>query len=267
MDETPVQGKTYSLFGDDPAVDEYYRRIAALADRCLERWPDARELVTALCDASGRRRRLRRLRERPVDLSAASFVLHAARETLGRYTPDVAAHLRGLRWRERWDRRLVTSEEQYHLYMLEIELCNRLFADEFRHSARKLAFLPHCLRDLDMECKASAKDGDVDLVCRSCSKKCGIHAASRVLRHHRVEPYVWMGAPLQRLLRRLHEAPGGLGVLGIACVPELTFGMRMCRKAGVPVVGVPLNANRCARWMGEFRETSFHLAALERLLA
>ena len=148
-----------------------------------------------------------------------------------------------------------------------IELCNRLFADEFRGSVRKLAFLPHCLRDLEQECKASAKDGDVDLVCRSCSKKCGIHAASRALRHHGVEPYVWMGAPLKRLLRRLHEAPGGVGVLGIACVPELTFGMRMCRQAGVPVVGVPLNANRCLRWMGEFRETSFHLAALERLLA
>jgi len=53
-------------------------------------------------------------------------------------------------------------------------------------------------------------------------------------------------------------------VMGIACVPELVRGMRMCVKLDITVVGVPLNANRCARWMGEFRPTSVEMEEVLR---
>jgi hypothetical protein len=36
--------------------------------------------------------------------------------------------------------------------MLEIELMNRACAERFRSSHRKLAFLPHYLRDLEANC-------------------------------------------------------------------------------------------------------------------
>jgi hypothetical protein len=54
--------------------------------------------------------------------------------------------------------------------------------------------------------------------------------------------------------------------MGIACVPELVRGMRMCAKLDIPVIGIPLNANRCARWMGQFYPTSVEMAAVRRLL-
>jgi hypothetical protein len=57
------------------------------------------------------------------------------------------------------------------------------------------------------------------------------------------------------------------GFLGIACIPELTFGMQNCRKNNIPVIGIPLNANRCVRWYGEFFPNSIDLTELERLLA
>jgi hypothetical protein len=47
---------------------------------------------------------------------------------------------------------------------------------------------------------------------------------------------------------------------------ELTFGMRSCRSKGIPVVGIPLNANRCIRWFGEFFPNSVDLQELERLV-
>jgi hypothetical protein len=55
---------------------------------------------------------------------------------------------------------------------------------------------------------------------------------------------------------------GDFGVLGIACVPELAWGMRACLERKIPVVGIPLDANRCIRWLGRFEETS---VSLERL--
>jgi hypothetical protein len=57
-----------------------------------------------------------------------------------------------------------------------------------------------------------------------------------------------------------------LGIFGIACIPELTWGMRNCRKNYIPVVGIPLNANRCIRWFGEFFPNSVDLAEIEKLV-
>ena len=57
-----------------------------------------------------------------------------------------------------------------------------------------------------------------------------------------------------------------MGVLGIACIPELVSGLRLCDRLGIPAVGVPLDANRCARWFGESLETTFNLEELERIL-
>jgi hypothetical protein len=44
-------------------------------------------------------------------------------------------------------------------------------------------------------------------------------------------------------------------------------GMRNCRKKGIPVLGLPLNANRCIRWFGEFFPNSIDLHELEKLIS
>jgi hypothetical protein len=93
-----------------------------------------------------------------------------------------------------------------------------------------------------------------------------VNAVSALLRENGIEPYLWMQARLKALFGKLKDKEGGLGVLGIACVPELVRGMRLCHKLDVPVVGVPLNANRCARWMGEFNPTSVEMGEVERVV-
>jgi hypothetical protein len=89
---------------------------------------------------------------------------------------------------------------------------------------------------------------------------------SKLLRRHGVVPYIWMSANLAALFRRLRKKGKTVGVLGIACIPELVSGMRKCAKADVPVTGVPLDANRCARWWGEFYPNSVSIPELERIL-
>jgi hypothetical protein len=37
-------------------------------------------------------------------------------------------------------------------------------------------------------------------------------------------------------------------------------------KRKIPVVGIPLDANRCMRWMGRFEETSVNLKRLGELV-
>ena len=261
-----VAGKTYSLFGTETSTENYYRKISTLADRVLDESPDILDLIRALERASRKKRFL----QRQLRMSSASgnelihFIVTAAHELLAPHTVLVKAYLQELSFIKRWDGTLFTSEEQYHLYMLLVELANRAWKEAFRTAKRRIAFLPYCLHDLSADCQSGP--GGLDYVCKGCSKNCFVNRVSALLRRNRVEPYLWMNARLKGLLSRLRDREGSIGVLGVACVPELLRGMRLCFGLGVPVVGIPLNANRCKRWMGAFHPTSVDLDALSRLV-
>jgi hypothetical protein len=262
--DRPVQGKTYSLYADSTNTEDYFESVGALASRCLARVEDPRELLRIVEHMGRSRRQLKRINRLGAEDGLAGFLGGAVRGSLGRYTTAVPSHLRTLPLRSRFDRTLSAIEEQYHLWMLEIELANRIFGPEFRKAQTKVAFLPHCLRDWSRECRSEA-DG-LDTVCRGCSKSCWVNAVSKLLRLNGITPYIWMNADLTRLFKSMGSGEGSLGVLGIACVPELARGMRLCRKHGIPAVGLPLNANRCRRWMGKFFDNSVNLNRLATLV-
>lgn len=261
-----VAGKTYSLFGNEPSTEDYYRKISKLADRVLEESPDILDLVRALERVSRKKRFLKkqlRITGQPGD-KLIHFVVTAAQDLLAPHTTLVNAHLQELSLLKRWDGTLFTSEEQYHLYMLLIELANRAWKEAFRTAKRRIAFLPHCLRDLSADCRCGP--GELDYVCKGCSKNCFVNRVSSLLRENRIEPYLWMNARLKLLLSELRDREGSIGVLGVACIPELLRGMRLCIGLNIPVVGIPLDANRCMRWMGAFYPTSVDLDALSKLV-
>jgi hypothetical protein len=87
------------------------------------------------------------------------------------------------------------------------------------------------------------------------------------LEDHGVEPYIWMGSPYKKLIKETISSGKSFGMLGVACIPELVTGMRKCRKYKIPVVGLPLNANRCIRWYGEFNPNSVDLYQLRKLVS
>lgn len=254
-------GKTYTLALDSPAAEGYYITMARLADRLSQEMGGAGKLLEKIRKESKRGGSHRSLQagNRKKGLKAA---LH---EALHAYTPDVKGHLKEISpWTKCRDKRLATTERQYHLYMLETELVNRMNKDTFLSVSHRIALLPHCLKDLEADCRAT-KQG-FDMVCKACSGKCYIHRISSILRKNRIEPYIWMRTDFRKLNTRLTKEGKKLGILGIACIPELTAGLRRCEMYGIPAVGVPLNANRCARWMDDFYPNSVSLDYLSRLL-
>ena len=180
------------------------------------------------------------------------------------FTKATKEHLKHLPFLKFWDQRLSTTERQYHLYMIEIELTNRINRVAFKQSSWKIALLPYCLREFDHDCKAS--QGDFDVECKNCSKTCFIGRVSKLLRSYEIEPYIWMGIDLKSLKTIAHQRRKKPAILGIACIPELVAGMRKCQKLELPAIGIPLNANRCIRWMGKFHENSVCLEKLEEIL-
>jgi hypothetical protein len=253
-------GKTYSLRPDGFASDSYFKTIGNVADALLQGGTALPDLIDTVRWVGASKRNIRRLLKSHQPASDARL-LHTLRSNLSSYTTSASGHLKHLKAFDRLDRTLTTTEEQHHLFMLEIELGNRFYTERFRNADLKIAMLPHCLRDLDAECRAAERD--IDYVCKGCTDSCNVNRASKVLRLHKVKPYIWMEADLKSLFRNLRKGGETVGVLGIACVPELAKGMRMCHKYGVPAVGVPLDANRCSRWWGAFYPNTVNLEKLE----
>ena len=255
---TPIIGKTYSLYGNSLSSDSYFELISNLANKFLEKISNVKELLTLIQNASKQKRLLKNNQD------YLSQIICELNENLSIYSEPVKEHLRNLSVLQRFEKIKTLSVEQYHLFMLEIELTNRLNKKEFLECELKYAFLPHCMRDFSQECM-SAPD-DLDYVCKACSKICSVNEMSRLFRKNKIKPYLWMEADLKKLFRNLNHENKKVGVFGVACIPELINGMRMCQKVNVPVIGFQLDANRCQRWMGQFNENTVNIKKLEKLL-
>ena len=263
--ETKIEGKTYSLFGNSESTEEYYQLIASLADKILENNPDISTVIEILIRSSSKKRYLQNILRNPVLGELISDWINLIDSELKQFTQKTKEHLKYLPLTKSFDRRLATTREQYHLYMLEIEMTNRLNSPGFKNSYRKIALMPYCLRDFSVTCKAAKKGFDYQ--CKSCSSICFQNHASSILKKNSIEPYIWMGGSIKELSKSTLKNGQSLGVLGIACIPELVWGMRKFRHYKTPVVGIPLNANRCMRWFGEFLPNSINLDELEKLVS
>jgi hypothetical protein len=260
---TPVRGKTYTLFAGCDDTEHYYAEMKRLADVLLKRCPDERKLLS-LIRKVGKKPFLGGLKTMGADRKTLEFVRETLGKSLSFYTQDVLQHLKTLPVAKRIDSTLVTTEEKYHLYMLEIELVNRIYREEFKRSEFKVALFAHCLRDFRPRCRSV--EGDIEAVCQGCTEDCFIHLGAVLLEKYGIKPYISVERDQERLFAKLKREHPSVSALGIACIPELAMGMRLCIRKGIPPVGIPLNANRCARWMSEARESSFSLEQLEDLL-
>lgn len=259
---SPVRGKTYSLFGPENDTRSYFQKMQQITDLLLEKYTAPTALLHQLQNMKFRWRPSLRRPQPPVtdaDLREYLTVEFAP------YLTDIDAHLRNRTFFQRFDRTLSTPAWRYPLFMLEIEITNRIYQDQFRQSDHKIALLPHCLRDFSRDCQA--KSDGVDYLCRRCSRTCPLRQVSDLLQAHQIQPYIWRQVRLKQYLGQLIKAGKNVGVLGIACIPELVSGLRRCIHWRLPVVGLPLNANRCQRWLGAFYDNSVDLDALTRLVA
>lgn len=257
-----VSGKTYSLFGIDTSTDLYFRTMRAIAERLLGHCPDQRSLFLHVQKAGGMR--FKKGSGYAPDDTLIAHIRKTLHDALQPYTRAVKEHLKSIPISQRFDKTIQTQEEGYHLYMLEIELVNRIYREAFRKSDYKFALLPHCLRDFRSRC--DSVPGDMEYVCMGCTEDCFIRLGSQLLKKYEIQPYISITIDQEKLFRRLKAEHPNIGALGIACIPELAQAMRLCIKLGISPIGIPLSANRCARWMKQAYETSFSLEELEELV-
>jgi hypothetical protein len=259
-----ITGKTYSLYSGNDDTDEFYFVLSDLADSFLSFAESKEQLLSLIRKNSNRKRTLRTEKEKASSDSLIAKLLVETESRLSKYFIGIDAHLKNLSLAEKCDSTLTTSREQYLLYMLEIELVNRINKEKFKSAESKYAFLPHCLHDLDKEC-LSASDG-TDYVCKSCSKNCSINSVSKLMELRNIKAYIWREADLKKIFKLARSSGQSIGVFGVACIPELVNGLSLCANYDVPSIGVPLDANRCIRWMGDFYPNSVNEKKILSLL-
>ncbi len=261
-----MQGKTYTLCADDGGSEEYYEDVRILLSEVLDKASNENEKkLLQIIRQMSFRRILRGFSKNPAYKDIQKAILSAISTRLSPYTTNVAPHLKGLTISQRFDSIINTKEYQYHLYMLEIELTNRMYAERFKKSTYRFALIAHCLRDFRPDC--CAESGEVEEVCKSCTKECYIHLAGVLMKKYGIDPYVSVEMDQEKLFKKLKADHPSIGALGIACIPELVRGMRLRISLGIPAVGIPLDANRCSRWMDRAFESTYSLKELDRLLS
>jgi len=264
MIQEKIIGKTYSLYGEQNTSDYFFKELSKVTDSILKKVKSQSHFVEFLRKKTEHKRRLKKESKINPEKTLLSNILRLTDDSLSKYFTDIDSYLKSLTLAERWKSTLTTTREQYLLYMIEIEVVNRINKEKFNSSEPRYAFLPHCLHDLDKDC-LSASDG-TDYVCKSCSKNCSINAVSKLMKIRNIKAYIWREADLKKIFKLARSSGENISVFGIACIPELVNGLRLCAKYDVPAIGVPLDANRCVRWMGDFYPNSVNEKKILSLL-
>ncbi|MBT3302456.1 MAG: DUF116 domain-containing protein [Bacteroidetes bacterium] len=259
---TPVQGQTYSLF-DGITTYKYFRTIESIIDKLLID-SDLNSLLQEVRKQSQLSFTTRVIQKANADRSIQNEISDLIFDKLSAYTSGTENHLKQLSRFKLREKVVWTTEKQHHLFMLEIGILNRINLSRFKNCQNRIALLPYCLRDENLECKSIKKD--FEKVCVNCSTACLLGVISSFLKKHKIEAYLWSGKSLKPLFKQYRNRNESIGVLGIACIPELREGMKKVSQAGIPVIGHPLNANRCPKWMGKMHQTNTDLVQLEELL-
>jgi hypothetical protein len=263
----PVIGKTYTLFGNSGETRTYHLKIKEVTDYILNTHNMVeKDLLDYLIKNDHNRTSLKKANTVDSKDYQLSSILKLFHQSFADFTPGVEKHLKTEPIHKCiTDNSLLSIREQYYLFMTEIELTNRLNKLIFLNCNYKIALLPYCLRERLSDCKSVTDE--IDYYCIGCSKNCCINKISTILKEQNIHPYIWRSIRLKSLVKKLVEKYGSTGIMGIACIVELANGMKLCRKAGIPAVGIPLNANRCIRWMGDFYENSMDLEELKILVS
>ncbi len=257
-----LPGRTYTLTDDKGSSRAYFEAVGSLVNEMLMAVPEPRALLKTIRGGVGPGRFFERFL---IGGKGRRRFFENMERSLSPFTGSIDEHLRSLSLSDRLDPVLRTSRTAYLYYMVEVELVNRINARAFSNAHWRMALVAHCLRDFRPDCKAV--QGRVEEVCVQCEPGCCVGSGSRMLERHGVETFISVSMDHPKLFGRLKGEHPDLGVLGIACIPELVMGMRLCEGMGITAVGVPLDANRCTRWMGECLETTFSLEEMEKLLS
>ena len=141
--------------------------------------------------------------------------------------------------------------------LIDIQMKNLVYREQFLMAKRKVLFLPHCSRKyMDSRCKARFYPEIPSYRCSHCSQDCIIHQATLLGEERGYTVYVLPGGScIHRIMQGNHYD----ALVGVACGEELKLGNQLLEKIGLPGQAVPLIKNGCSN-------TRFNIETLKGIL-
>ena len=199
-------------------------------------------------------------------LDFADWFEHRSRIILGQYTANLTVFLNEKLVQHRWKEDIVFCSRrrvEYHLNMVGAELMNQGFRERFLDTDRKVILLPICMREKKEECRATeTKDG---IICMNCSSTCRVCQLSRLGKKYNFAVYI---IPHESSDFPRSRYKNDLGIIGVACVPNLLSGGWKATSLGMEAQCVVLNYCGCKKhWHDSGIVTEIDMARLKQLLA
>jgi hypothetical protein len=155
---------------------------------------------------------------------------------------------------------------EYHLNMVGAELLNRAWRDGFLARRHHVVMMPLCTRLRD-ESACAAKHDASSLSCSHCAIGCAVSTVTRLTDSSGAETVcVTHGASSLQYLESLALMAGDVGIVEIACAPDLLASGWRARAKGFMAQCVLLNESSCDSWQTTPTSSSCDLKELARVL-
>lgn len=186
---------------------------------------------------------------------------------IGKYTSNVDKFLDEKHPEHLWKEDVIfcgRREIEYHLNMFGAEIMNRAFKKDFNERPRKALLLPGCMRISQSICKAD--ETNLGLKCTGCSKNCNVNRLTRMGDKYDFEVYIILHES-SAFSKSSKKDRKELGIIGVACIPNLIAGGWKSESFGIPAQCVLLDYSSCQNhWDNEGFPTVINVNQLLKLL-
>lgn len=162
-------------------------------------------------------------------------------EYLGEYTKGVKDYLLICNEKHKYKEDIIycgKGEVQYFLNMFGAEIMNRVYSRSFKATNRKIIFLPRCMNKRGKRCVA--KKMDIGSKCSKCSKECNIYKIEEMSKVYKYEVVI-----IEHESSMSGTTEDNIGIVGIACLPNLLSGGWKALRLGFVPQCVILNYSGC----------------------
>lgn len=128
--------------------------------------------------------------------------------------------------------------------MIDMNLKNLAYREEFLRTNKRALFLPHCSRKhMDSKCKATFDPEMSSYHCMHCSDDCIVNKATKLGTEKNYDVYIVPGGSG---IRKVLQKKGYDGIVGVACTEEMKLGSKLLEHIKKPGQAVPLIKNGCS---------------------
>ncbi len=156
-----------------------------------------------------------------------------------------------------------TALEKYYLELLSFGIYDRLNREAFNKTQETVIIMPNCLTLHTDNCIRT--DDTHGNICELCISECQANEITQLAMSYdatAVFSKKSLGDQIEYWVKKKRD----VGIIGVACIPMLTSGMRRASEYNIPTRGVLLNMTGCDHWNNNEFASSFSFEWLTEIL-